>query len=154
MDIKKIIDNGILVKATNTESLCEMYQTLEKLQDRISEIQNQIKQEVSERVDGVLEVGEYRVVKSRVYKKALNTPPNELIGTQNERFISLEYKINTQVVNEHIKQHRALPECVSEVYAYETLKIGKKPVKKEAIKKELNPVDKKAIRNFMDNFKK
>jgi len=109
----------------------------EKLQAKAKDLLNNKKKLV---VNGV------SITRVDVYEKVadLNTIP--------EKYIKTERKLNVAVVNEYLKENKALPEGVAEVKKYTRIQ-----VKKYVEPKPFERVDlavPEASKNFMDNFKK
>jgi len=109
----------------------------EKLQAKAKDLLNNKKKLV---VNGV------SITRVDVYEKVadLNTIP--------EKYIKTERKLNVAVVNEYLKENKALPEGVAEVKKYTRIQVKKyvepKPFKRIEVKVP------EASKNFMDNFKK
>lgn len=133
--------------------LIELHELLGEYKRDLIECEAKLKGEIIKRMNGQksLQIGEYKITNSQVFRKVFSKPVEELLNTCDAKFVKLEYKPNTAVINEYMKKNRRLPTAISEVYSNDMLRITKIKPKEETV------IDEKVKANvsaWLDKIKK
>jgi t-SNARE complex subunit (syntaxin) len=109
------------------DRLAELWASLEGYKRAINEIDERLKAEMTLRLgeSKAIRLGEYKATKSKVFRKVFAKPIAEIMGTPDEKFVKVEYKPNQATITEYKKQNKKLPDIITEVYGYETLRVAK-----------------------------